>query len=89
MEMNNVLKKIERIRKNVEKRLAFIFSKNLKMVKKKEDLPMIDVDKECHSIFIILEKSKIKESESYDISGIWLIVDRDKKGRVVALEILY
>jgi len=63
--------------------------KRLGRMKNKNEMPIIDVDKECHSIFIILEKSKIKESESYDISGIWLIVDRDKKGRVVALEILY
>lgn len=56
----------------------------------KNKKPVIDVDKECRSIFIIFKKSKAKESETVYVSGgIQFIIDRDEKGEVMAIEILY
>jgi len=56
---------------------------------KDDKTPIIDIDKENHSLLIIFEEGKTKESGELKLKDKTFIFDFDKKGRVVALEILY
>jgi len=51
--------------------------------------PIVDIDKQNRSLFIIFEKGKTKESGELKIKNIQLIFDFDENGRVVAMEVLY
>jgi len=51
--------------------------------------PTIDIDTENRSLLIIFEEGKTKESGQLKLKDKTFIFDFDKKGRVIALEILY
>jgi len=64
-----------------------VFEKETKF--KYRRTPIIDIDKQNRSIFLIFEKGKTKESDELKIKDKTFIFDFDENGRVVGIEILY